>query len=73
MKCQRSVESHPDQPDIGILTGRAVHTLLDHLSYAVTVTIDDEANRMVIRHLTLYLAPSRIREEVRGHINLSQR
>ena len=70
MKCQRSVGNHHDRLDIGPVIGAPT---LDHLSYAVTVTIDDEANRMVIRHLTLYQAPSRIREEVRGPINLSQR
>ena len=47
--------------------------LIDHPSYALMLTVDEEEDRMVDRHLTLYLAPNRLRDEIRVHINLSQR
>ena len=75
--------SHQEDINIDLLEVKSLHDRLDrgsvigvltidHPSYAVML-IDSEEDRMVDRHLALYLAPNRLRDEIRVHVNLSQR
>ena len=84
MKCQRSVGNHQEDIRIDLQGANSIHDrldigsvigvlIIDHPSYALMLTVDEEEDRMVDRHPTLHLAPNRLRDEIRVHINLSQR
>ena len=84
MKCQRSVVNHQEEVRIDLLEVNSIHDrldigpvigvlIIDHPSYALMLTVDEEEDRMVDLHLTPYLAPNRLRDEIRVHINPSQR
>ena len=84
MKCQRSVVNHQEEIRIDLLEVNSIHDrldigpvigvhIIDHPSYALMLTVEEEEDRMVALHLTPYLAPNRLRDEIRSLINPSQR
>ena len=79
MKCQRSVVNH-QEVKIDLLEVIRIHDrldsggqfmgapIIDHPSYALTLTVEEEEDRRVALHLALNC----LRDVVRGHINPSQ-
>ena len=84
MNYQRSVVNHQEEVRIDLLEVNSIHDrldiggpvigvpIIDHPSYALMLTVEEEEDRMVALHLTPYLAPNRLRDGIRGHINPSQ-
>ena len=85
MKCQRSVVNRREEVRIDLLEVSSIHDRLDsggpvigvpiidhpilhHLGDTLMLTVEEEGDRMVAPHL----APNRLRDGVRGHINPSQ-
>ena len=85
MKCQRSVVNHQEEVRIDLLEVNSIrdrrdiggpvigvpiidHQSLYHLVDTLMLTVEEEGDRMV----ALHLAPNRLRDGVRGHINPSQ-
>ena len=79
MTCQRSVVNR-QEVRIDLLEVIRIHDrldsggqfmgvlIIDHPSYALMLTVEEEEDRMVALHLAL----NRLRDVVRGHINPSQ-
>ena len=85
MKCQRSVVTHPEEVRTDLLEVNSTHDrlyiggliigvpildppILYHLGGTLMLTVEEEGDRMVAPHL----APNRLLDGVRGHINPSQ-
>ena len=87
MKCQRSVVNRRKEVSIDPPEVSSIHDCLDrggpvidvslidhpilyhiHLGDTLMLTVEEEGDRMV----ALHLAPNRLRDGVRGHINPSQ-
>ena len=72
--------NHQEEVRIDLLEVNSIHDrldsggqfmgalIIDHPSYALTLTVEGEEDRRVARHLAL----NRLRDVVRGHINPSQ-